>query len=112
MTWTRRNRRAGELRWRPCPNNRRRSGSSKKGLKRIRRDNKRALKALKREGMKIIESPQEMIEEFEEVAEKMWQAGVGTAYTQDELDMVLKYRKKYRDKQAKKAEKASEQAKK
>jgi TRAP-type C4-dicarboxylate transport system substrate-binding protein len=74
----------------------------KKTLKYVRRDNARALKAMKREGMKVVETPAEVLEEFEAEALKMWQNGVGESYTQAELDMVLKHRKAYREEQAKK----------
>jgi TRAP-type C4-dicarboxylate transport system substrate-binding protein len=75
----------------------------KQTIKRVRKDNGRALKALEREGLTVVQTPDDVIAEFEEQAEKMWEAGVGSAYTQAELDMVKKYRKEYRDKQAKSA---------
>jgi len=73
---------------------------TKKSLHRVRRDNDRALKAMKREGMKVIETPPEVVAEFQQEAEKGWKEAAGDAYTQDELDMVLKYRAEYREQHA------------
>jgi len=74
----------------------------KKSLKRIRRDNARALAAMKRDGLQVSETPAEVLADFEAEGKLTWKKGVGDVYTQAELDMVLKYRKQYRDKQANK----------
>ncbi|RMH42963.1 MAG: hypothetical protein D6689_06455 [Deltaproteobacteria bacterium] len=69
---------------------------TRKTIERVRRDNDRALRALQREGMQIVQTPPEMVAEFERTAEKLWHAGVGATYTREELDMALRYRAEYR----------------
>ncbi len=78
---------------------------SKKTVARVRKDNARALKALKREGMKVVETPADVEKKFVDQATEQWQAQVGKVYSQAELDMVMKYRAEYRAKQAKQASK-------
>jgi TRAP-type C4-dicarboxylate transport system substrate-binding protein len=77
---------------------------TKQSLRRVRRDNDRALRALEREGLEVVETPPEVVAEFEATAEKMWEAGAGQTYTKDELELVLKYRQEWRDQQAAKTE--------
>lgn len=67
-------------------------------LKRVRKDNKRALKAMKKSGIKVIETPAAMEKALRADAEKIWQELVGKVYTQEELDMVLKARAEFRAK--------------
>ena len=69
---------------------------SKKTILRVRKDNDRALKAMLKEGMQVIETPAAMVAEFEKEAEASWARGVGEVYTQEELDMAVKYRAEYR----------------
>jgi TRAP-type transport system periplasmic protein len=69
---------------------------TKSSLVRIRRDNERALQALKREGLQIVDTAPKLLAEFEKEAEKTWQAGVGGPYTQAEFDMAKRYRDEFR----------------
>lgn len=70
-----------------------------KGLrKHIRKDNKSSEKQMKRKGVTIVTVKADMIADFTTAAEKVWTNLVGKVYSQDELDMVLKYRKEFRDK--------------
>ncbi len=64
----------------------------------VRRDNKTARKQMIRKGVKVIETPPDMIRQFDDASKKVWQSLVGKVYSQKELDMVLKYRQEYRDK--------------
>ena len=64
----------------------------------VRRDNKRAHKAIVRAGVKVIETPPETQAEFQKVAEEVWKEMVGELYSQKDLDRVLKYRAEYRAK--------------
>ncbi len=68
------------------------------GIRRVRRDNGRALEALKKAGLAIVETPPDVRRELRAQGEKMWKAMVGKLYTQEELDMALKYRAEYRAK--------------
>jgi len=72
----------------------------KKSLLRVRKDNARALQAMKREGLQVVDTPAEVVDEFEAEAKKMWERGVGDVYSRAELDMVIKYRDEYRAKHA------------
>ena len=62
----------------------------------VRRDNKTARKQMLRKGIKVVETPPDMIRDFDDAAKKVWQGLVGKVYSQKELDMVLKYRAEYR----------------
>lgn len=64
----------------------------------VRRDNKRAHKAIVRAGVKVIETPPEAKAEFQKIAETVWTDMVGKLYSQKDLDRVLKYRAEYRAK--------------
>ena len=66
--------------------------------KTVRRDNKRAHKAMVRAGVKVIETPAAAKAEFQKVAEEVWTEMVGKLYSQKDLDRVLKYRAEYRAK--------------
>lgn len=72
-------------------------------IKRVRKDNERALKAIVKQGIEPIATPAGVEKRFAGEAEKMWQSWVGTLYSQDELDMVLKYRAEYRAKNPKRS---------
>jgi TRAP-type C4-dicarboxylate transport system substrate-binding protein len=74
---------------------------SKKLRKNVRKDNKAAEKEMKRKGVTIVTIDPAMIAEFDTAAEKVWKSLVGKLYSQDELDMVLKYRAEYRAKKGK-----------
>jgi TRAP-type C4-dicarboxylate transport system substrate-binding protein len=71
---------------------------AKKLMKAVRKDNDLSLKQMKRKGVKVVETKPEMIAEFTTAAEATWKALVGTVYSQDELDDVLKHRDAYRAK--------------
>ena len=71
---------------------------SKELRKTVRRDNKRAHKAIVRAGVKIIDTPPETEAEFRTIAEGVWKDMVGELYSQKDLDRVLKYRAEYRAK--------------
>ncbi len=64
----------------------------------VRRDNKRAHKAIVRAGVKVIETPEATKAEFQKLAEQVWSEMVGKLYSQKDLDRVLKYRAEYRAK--------------
>ncbi|MCG8421661.1 MAG: TRAP transporter substrate-binding protein DctP [Proteobacteria bacterium] len=65
-------------------------------LKIVRRDNRTAQKQIAQKGVQIIASSPEMIREVDRAARAVWQELVGKVYTQQELDMVLKFRDEYR----------------
>jgi TRAP-type C4-dicarboxylate transport system substrate-binding protein len=71
----------------------------RKSIERIRRDNKRALKAMLKNGMKVLELPPEFETELRKQALALREKMAGDLYTQAELDMVLEYRDEYRAKQ-------------
>ncbi|MCP4444847.1 MAG: hypothetical protein GY811_05810 [Myxococcales bacterium] len=64
----------------------------------VRRDNKRAHKAIVRAGVKVIETPAATQAEFQKIAETVWTDMVGKLYSQKDLDRVLRYRAEYRAK--------------
>lgn len=70
-------------------------------LKAVRKDNDASLKQLKRKGITVVDTPADMVTDFDNAAQATWKALVGKLYTQDELDQVLKYRDEYRAKNAK-----------
>ena len=71
---------------------------SKKTIKRVRRDNARALQAMKRGGVIVMKMPSDYQKEFEKQSKAMWKQWVGKLYSQEELDLVLKYRAEFREK--------------
>ncbi len=72
--------------------------AGKKLMKAVRKDNEGSLKQMKQKGIKVIETPADMVSEFRTTAEKVWKDLVGTLYTQKELDKVLKHRDDFRKK--------------
>lgn len=64
--------------------------------KTVRRDNKTARKQMIRKGVKVVETPPDMIRDFDIAAKAVWKELVGKLYSQEELDLVLKYRDEYR----------------
>lgn len=76
------------------------SKTGKKLIKRVRKDNERAFKAMKKSGVKLIESPPAMVDELRTEAEAVWKDLSGDVFTKEELEMVLKYRDEFRAKQA------------
>jgi len=73
-------------------------GMSKTLRKQVRRDNQSALAQMKRKGVKVSETPADMIRDFDDAAKEVWKDMVGKVYSQAELDMALKYRDEYRAK--------------
>jgi TRAP-type C4-dicarboxylate transport system substrate-binding protein len=71
---------------------------SKKTIRRVRRDNKRALMAMKKGGAVVMKMPKDLQAEFDKQSKAMWKKWVGKLYSQDELDLVIKYRDEYRAK--------------
>lgn len=71
---------------------------SKKLRRTIRKANEDAKKTMTRKGVTVIQSPPAMIQDFTKNAEAVRKQLVGKVYSQEELDMVLKYRSEYRAK--------------
>ena len=55
-----------------------------------------------RKGITVVQTPVAMVSAFEKQAQEVWKQLVGKVYTQQELDMVIKYRDEYRAKHGKK----------
>lgn len=66
----------------------------------VRRDNKTAQKQMVRKGIKVVETPPDLLRELDDAAKEVWKSLVGKVYSQAELDMLLKYRDEYRAKNA------------
>lgn len=69
-----------------------------KTIKLVRKDNRRALKAMKRYGVRVVKTPAGLEKQLQAESEKLWKAWVGKYYSQKELDLVIKYRDEFRDK--------------
>jgi len=67
-----------------------------KGITRVRGDNVRALTALIKNGMVVIDTPPEVKKDLLVQAKKVRTGMVGKLYTQEELDMALAYREEFR----------------
>ncbi len=72
--------------------------ASKKLRKVIRKANEDAKKTMTRKGVTVVQTPVAMVSDFEKQAQEVWKQLVGKVYSQQELDMVLKYRDEYRAK--------------
>jgi TRAP-type C4-dicarboxylate transport system substrate-binding protein len=70
----------------------------KKSIKLTRRDNRRALKAMLKDGLKVIEIPAELEKTLRKRALELRENLTGKLFSQEELDLVLKYRDEYRAK--------------
>ncbi len=66
-------------------------------IARIRKDNERALEAMKKFGIKTVGTGTRFPKQLRAVNRKVWQDLIGELYTQEELDMILAYRKEFRD---------------
>ncbi|HTJ45170.1 MAG TPA: TRAP transporter substrate-binding protein DctP [Kofleriaceae bacterium] len=64
----------------------------------VRKDNKDAQKQMIQKGVKVVQTPAAMVSEFTKASQEVWKELVGKVYSQEELDMVLKYRDEYRAK--------------
>lgn len=71
---------------------------SNKLRKVVRKDNKRAHKAMIRAGVKEIATPAATEAAFQKVGEQVWKDMVGKLFSQKDLDRVLKYRAEFRAK--------------
>ena len=70
-------------------------------IKRIRKDNARALKAMVKNGLTIIPVPEDVDAKLREKAEQLRVDLLDDVFTQEELDLVLEYRAEYRANQKK-----------
>jgi TRAP-type C4-dicarboxylate transport system substrate-binding protein len=75
--------------------------SAKKLRKVIRKANEDAKGTMTRKGITVVQTPVAMVDEFTKDSQEAWKELVGKIYTQDELNMVLKYRDEYRAKHKK-----------
>lgn len=66
--------------------------------KTVRKDNKRAQKAIVKAGVKVIPTPPAAQEAFKKIAKEVWKDMTGKLYSQKDLDRVLKYRAEFRAK--------------
>ncbi|MGE0399022.1 MAG: TRAP transporter substrate-binding protein DctP [Kofleriaceae bacterium] len=71
---------------------------SKKLRKVLRKANEDAKSTMTRKGVTIVNTPQSVVDEFTKAALEVHKQLVGKIYSQEELDMVLKYRAEYRAK--------------
>ena len=54
-----------------------------------------------RKGITVVNTPVTMVDEFTKDSKDAWKDMVGKIYSQEELDMVIKYRDEYRAKHKK-----------
>ncbi len=76
------------------------TGMSKTLRKQIRKDNASALKQMERKGVKVSQTPPEMVAAFDKAAQEVWAELTGKMFSKAELEMVLKHRQEFRDKKA------------
>jgi len=57
----------------------------------VRKENGRALRAMSRAGVKIIDTPPAVVKAVDDAAKQIWTAGVGSFYPKGDLDKVLKH---------------------
>ncbi len=72
--------------------------SSRRLRKVIRKANEDSKETMARKGVTIVNTPDAMVADFTKQSQDIWKELVGKIYTQDELDMVIKYRDEYRSK--------------
>jgi len=72
--------------------------NAKKLRKVIRKANEDAKTTMTRKGITVVNTPVTMIDEFTKDSKEAWSELVGKIYSQEELNMVLKYRDEYRAK--------------
>jgi TRAP-type C4-dicarboxylate transport system substrate-binding protein len=77
--------------------------SQKKARAVIRKANEDARKTLLRKGITVIDPSKEMVDELTAIAGSVQTELTGKLYSEDELEMVLRYRDEYRAEQAKRA---------
>ena len=71
---------------------------SKKLRKVLRKANEDAKATMTRKGVTIVNTPQAVVDEFTKNALEVQKSLAGSVYSQEELDMVLKYREEFRAK--------------
>ena len=76
--------------------------NAKKLRKVIRKANEDAKGTMTRKGVTVVQTPAAMVDDFTKQSQDAWKELVGKIYSQDELNMVLKYRDEYRAKHGKK----------
>jgi TRAP-type C4-dicarboxylate transport system substrate-binding protein len=72
--------------------------SARKLRKVIRKANEDSKETMARKGVTIVNTPDAMVADFTKQSQDIWKELVGKIYSQDELDMVIKYRDEYRSK--------------
>lgn len=72
--------------------------AAKKLRKVIRKANEDGKTTMIRKGITMVNTPPEMVAEFEKAAQEVWKELVGKLYSKEELDLVLKHRDEYRAK--------------
>jgi len=72
--------------------------SAKKLRKVIRKANEDAKTTMTRKGITVVQTPVAMVDEFTKNAQEVWKELTGKIYSKEELDMVLKYRDEFRNK--------------
>jgi TRAP-type C4-dicarboxylate transport system substrate-binding protein len=75
--------------------------NAKKLRKVIRKANEDAKGTMTRKGITVVNTPVAMVDDFTKQSQDAWKELVGKIYSQDELNMVLKYRDEYRAKHKK-----------
>jgi TRAP-type C4-dicarboxylate transport system substrate-binding protein len=75
--------------------------NAKKLRKVIRKANEDAKGTMAKKGITVVNTPIAMVDDFTKQAQEVWKELVGKIYTQEELDMVIKYRDDYRAKHKK-----------
>jgi TRAP-type transport system periplasmic protein len=73
---------------------------SKKLRRVIRKANEDAKTTMTKKGITVVQSPVEMVAEFEKAAQEVWNDLAGKVYSKEELAMVLKYREEARAKKS------------
>jgi hypothetical protein len=67
----------------------------------IRKANEDAKGTMAKKGITVVQTPATLVDDFTKQAQDVWKDLVGKIYTQEELDMVIKYRDEYRSKHKK-----------
>jgi TRAP-type C4-dicarboxylate transport system substrate-binding protein len=75
--------------------------NAKKLRKVIRKANEDAKGTMTHKGVTVVTTPASMVDEFTKASQEAWKEMVGKIYSQEDLDMVLKYRAEYREKHKK-----------
>ena len=72
--------------------------ASKKLRKVIRKANEDAKTTMTRKGITVVQTPVAMVDEFRKQAQDAWTELAGKLYSKEELELVLKHRKEFREK--------------